>query len=240
MMPSAAIPFPLRLVYGLGLCVLIAAAATSGARAAEGRLYPSGPPNGVAYLRFANLTAQPVKVASAAATLRLGIDEASRVGEYDPVTPGNELTGSVVAGGKTAPIKLTLAQNELLTVFVTTGADGAPVITPVGDTPTDFNAQKAALALYNVDKACGAATLEAGGGHTAVISGVAPGKVGRRLVNPVNVALSVACSGASGVAAKVGQMDAGERYSIVLYAGAGAGAGPRTLALHDRMALLRP
>lgn len=232
-MPSA-----LRVLLALGLCTTIAAATSPDAYAAAGRLYPSGPPNGVAYLRFANLSALPVKVTSAAATLDLATDDAHRVGEYDPVTPGAELTGTVEAGGKTAPIKLKLTQNELLTVFVTIGGDGRPVVTAVGDAPTDFNAQKAALALYNLDTACAASTLEAGGGHTAVIADIAPGKVGRRLVNPVDAALGVSCGGETAVAAKLGQMDAGERYSIVLYTG--AGAKPAALTVHDRMALLRP
>ncbi|MGH7092498.1 MAG: alginate O-acetyltransferase AlgF [Stellaceae bacterium] len=227
-----------RPVFVLALCAALGVAVTSDARAAEGRLYPSGPPNGVAYLRFANLSAQPVKVISAGGTLTLTTDVGHRVGEYDPVTPGNELSGTVEIGGKTAPIKLKLTQNELLTAVVTTGGDGAPVVTLVGDTPTEFNAQKAALALYNLDKSCGTATLEAGAGHVAVVQHVAPDGIGRRLVNPVNVALTVACgAGAPGVVAKLGQMDAGERYSVFLYAG---GAGAQTLALRDEMALLRP
>ncbi|HVC52009.1 MAG TPA: alginate O-acetyltransferase AlgF [Stellaceae bacterium] len=227
-----------RPVFVLALCAALGVAATSNVRAAEGRLYPSGPPNGVAYLRFANLSAQPVKVKSAGGTLTLTTDGGHRVGEYDPVTPGSELTGTVDVGGKTAPIKLKLTQNELLTVVVTTGGDGAPLVTLVGDTPTEFNAQKAALALYNLDKGCKEATLEAGDGHAAVISGVAPDGVKRRLVNAVNVALAVACgAGGPGAVAKLGQMDAGERYSIFLYA---AGAGLQALAVHDEMALLRP
>jgi len=59
--------------------------------------------------------------------------------------------------------------------------------------PSDFNALKSSLALFNLDPACAKADLLAGDNHLAVVSDVAPGALGRRLVNPVDVALSVSC-----------------------------------------------
>jgi hypothetical protein len=225
----------------LGLVLVLAAlcgfAFVGSARAAEGRLYPSGPPNGVAYLRFANLSAATVKITSAGGALELGTEGVQRVGEFDPVTPGTELTGSAAIGGKTAPVKVTLKPNEFVTVAVTTGADGAPVVALVREEPTDFNAQKSALALYNLDKGCPAATLTAGDDHTAVISNVAPDATGRRMVNPVNVALAIAC-GDNATKVDLGAMAAGDRYSVFLFA---PSAGARqALALADKMAPFRP
>jgi hypothetical protein len=227
--------FP-RAVAALSLLLCVAA---QDAGAAEGRLYPSGPPNGVAYLRFANLSAQAVKIASPAAELDLPPADEHRVGEFDPVTPGAELTGSVQLGGKRTPIRLTLVPNEFVTVAVT-GSDADNLqIALLRETPNDFNAQKAALALYNLDKGCGEARLLAGGDHVAVITGVTPGKSGRRLVNPVDVALGLACGeGGTVVPASLGPMAAGERYSIFVFAGPGGGA--QTLGLRDRMAPFRP
>ena len=72
----------------LAVVALPGAAAQPGL-AAEGRLYPSGPPHGVAYLRFANLSPDTVKIVSPAAELSLPADDGHRVGEFDPVTPGH-------------------------------------------------------------------------------------------------------------------------------------------------------
>jgi alginate O-acetyltransferase complex protein AlgF len=226
-----------RSAVALGLGALCGLTLMGPAHAAEGRLYPSGPPNGVAYLRFANMSPSPVKVSSAGGTLDLAASGAARVGEYDPVTPGTELTGTAAIGGKTAPVKVTLKPNEFVTVVVGAGADGAPSVSLLREEPTDFNAQKAALALYNLDKGCSAATLTAGDGHTAVIANIAPGADGRRLVNPVNVSLAVAC-GDNATKVDLGAMAAGDRYSVFLFAP--SGGAPQTLALADKMAPFRP
>jgi len=228
-----------RLIAALGVCIGLGLAAPHGAGAEGGRLYPSGPPHGVAYLRFANLSGGMVKVTSAAATLVLPADDANRLGHYDPVTPGNELSGTVDLGGKTQPIKMTLKPNEFLTVAVTDGGGGAPRVTLMRETPTDFNALKSSLVLYNLDNKCGEAELVAGDSRIKVISGVIPDALGRRLVNPVDVALAVDCGDkASGVAVKLGQMVAGERYSIFFFAR--SGAAPQVFALRDEMTPFRP
>jgi hypothetical protein len=227
-----------RLIAALAVSIGLGLAASHGAGAEGGRLYPSGPPHGVAYLRFANLSGGMVKVTSAAATLVLPADDANRVGHYDPVTPGNELSGTVDLGGKTQPIKMTLKPNEFLTVAVTDGG-GAPKVTLMRETPTDFNALKSSLVLYNLEDKCAGAELVAGDSRIKVISGIAPDGLGRRLVNPVDVALAVDCGDkASGAAVKLGQMAAGERYSIFYFAR--PGAAPQVLALRDEMTPFRP
>jgi hypothetical protein len=229
--------FSRRLSLVLALGALLGLALTGSVRAAEGRLYPSGPPNGVAYLRFANLSPSAVKVTSAGGTLDLAATGAARVGEFDPVTPGTELTGTAASGGKTAPVKVTLKPNEFVTVAITAGQDGTPALALLREEPTDFNAQKSALALYNLDPHCAGATLTAGDDHAAIVSNVAPGADGRRMVNPVNVALAVAC-GDDATKVGLGAMAAGDRYSVFLFAPSG---GPRqTLALADKMAPFRP
>ncbi|GEM_PF-664472 len=220
---------------GLSLCLVTA----EGTGAADGRLYPSGPPNGVAYLRFANLSTQRVTVASPAAELALPSDNSQRVRQYDPVTPGTELTGTVKLGGKAEPINLKLTPNEFLTVVVTGSAEGGPHVTLVRESPSDFNALKSSLALYNLDPGCGDGKLLAGDDRIAVISGVTPDKSGRRLVNPVNVALTVACDDTSkGAAVELGPMAAGERYSVFVFAA--SGPGRQAFAVRDEMAPFRP
>lgn len=205
--------------------------------AAEGRLYPSGPPNGVAYLRFVNLAPGEVTITSPAAKIVVPADDAHRVGEFDPVTPGVALTGSAQLGAATKPIDVTLSANEFVTVAVTASGDGI-ALAVFRETPSDFNALKSSLGLFNADKDCAKAQLVVGDSHQTVVADVAPGAIGRRLVNPVNAELAVACGDpAQAVPAKLGQLNAGDRYSVFVVAG---GSGPQVVAQRDEQAPFHP
>jgi alginate O-acetyltransferase complex protein AlgF len=229
--------FARRVLGGAALFAAIAAMQPGQASAAEGRLYPSGPPNGVAYLRFVNLAPSEVTITSPAAKIVIPADDAHRVGEFDPVTPGVALTGSAQLGEATKPINVTLTANEFVTVAVTADGDGM-ALTVFRETPSDFNALKSSLALLNADKDCAQAQLVAGDNHQSVIPDIAPGALGRRLVNPVDVALGVACGDpAQAVPAKLGQLDAGDRYSVFVVAGQ---SGPQVVAQRDEQAPFRP
>jgi len=237
-MSIAVTPLPRRVASLLGLLACLGALHCAVAVAAEGRLYPSGPPNGVAYLRFVNLTSQEVTIVSPAAKIAIPADDAHRVGEFDPVTPGVALNGSAQLGEATKPINVTLTANEFVTVAVTAdGADGI-ALTVFRETPSDFNALKSSLALFNADKDCAKAQLVAGDNHQTVIPDVAPGAIGRRLVNPVDAELGVACADpAQAAPAKLGQLAAGDRYSIFVVAGK---SGPKAVAQRDEQAPFRP
>jgi len=213
----------------------ILAAATG---VAEDRLYPTGPPNGVAYLRFVNLTSQPVTISSGTARITVPADDEQRVRRYDPVTPGSELTATVQDGGAGKPIKITLEQNELATIAVVAVPGGGPETMIFRETPSDFNASKASLVLYNADGGCKDGRLLAGEKDTVVISGVEPGKEGRRAVNAINVALNVACGEAPKLSAQLGSLAAGDRYSVFVFAE--NGPAHRALALKDEMGNLKP
>lgn len=226
-----------RIFGGAALLAALAAAQPGPTFAAEGRLYPSGPPNGVAYLRFVNLTPGQVTITSPAAKIALSADDAHSVGEFDPVTPGVALTGSAQLGEATKPINVTLAANEFATVAVTADGDGI-VVNVFRETPSDFNAMKSSLALFNADNNCAKAELVAGDQHQSVIPDVQPGALGRRSVNPVNVALAVTCGDAAQVTlAKLGQLNAGDRYSIFVVAGK---AGPEIVGARDEQAPFHP
>ena len=236
-MSGAANPLSRRL---LGLAALAAICCAQGgtALAADGRLYPSGPPNGVAYLRFVNLAPREVTIISPAAKIAIPADAAHRVGAFDPVTPGVSLTGTARLGQATKPIEVKLAANEFATVAVVSDGADAIAVTVFRETPSDFNALKSSLGLFNADKSCAAARLVAGDKHQQVIGDVAPGAVGRRQVNPVNTALAVACGDpAQALPATLGQLNAGDRYSVFVAAGA---SGPEIVAQRDEQAPLRP
>jgi alginate O-acetyltransferase complex protein AlgF len=229
---------PYSLTRVLGTLALAALAVVAGAAlAADGRLYPSGPPNGVAYLRFVNLAPAEATIVSPAAKIAIPADDAHRIREFDPVTPGVSLTGSAQLGEATKPINVTLQPNEFVTIAVTGSADALSV-TMLRETPSDFNALKSSLGLFNLDQSCASAQLLAGDQHLAVVADVAPGTVGRRLVNPVDVALAVSCGDpAQAVPAKLGGLVAGDRYSVFVV---GSGSGRQVVAQRDEQAPFRP
>src|SRR5262249_3599431 len=141
-------------------------------------------------------------------------------------------------GTATQPIDLKLAQNEFATVAVTGSAEAGPAVTVLRETPTDFNAQKSSLGLFNLDKACAEAQLLAGENHLPGVAGVRPRAHGGRWVNPVAAALSVACGDpAQAVPVSLEPLAAGERYSIFVIAGP---AGRQAVAVRDEQAPLRP
>jgi alginate O-acetyltransferase complex protein AlgF len=220
----------------LAILVLFGLAGIGDARA-DGRLYPSGPPNGVAYLRFVNLAAADVTIVSPAAKIAILADDAHRIREFDPVTPGAALTGSAQLGEAAKPIDVTLKQNEFVTVAVTGSADNLQVVV-LREVPSDFNALKSSLGLFNLDPSCTNAQLVAGDNHLPVVTDVVPGAVGRRLVNPVNAALAVSCGDpAQLVPAKLGQLTAGDRYSVFVV---GSATGRQVVAQRDEQAPFRP
>lgn len=230
--------FRRRVIGNLAALAAIAAFGWGSALAAEGRLYPSGPPNGVAYLRFVNLSPQEVTIVSPAAKIAIPADDAHRVREFDPVTPGIALTGSAQLGESTKPIDVTLVPNEFVTVaIIGNGTDGVS-LTVFREVPADFNALKSSLALFNLDQGCTEAGLVAGDNHMSVITDVEPGKIGRRLVNPVNAELGVTCGDpAQSAPAKLGQLNAGDRYSVFLI---GTASGRQVVAQRDEQAPFRP
>jgi alginate O-acetyltransferase complex protein AlgF len=228
-----------RRLTGLALLAVAAALQGGATDAAGDQLYPSGPPNGVAYIRFVNLAPREVTIVSPSAKIAIPADDQHRVGQFDAVTPGVALTGSAKLGEASKPIDLKLVPNEFVTVVATAEGANGLTLTVFRDVPTEFNALKSSLALFNVDKGCAQAQLVAGGSHMSVIAGVAPGAVGRRMVNPVKAELGVACSDpAQATPAKLGQLAAGERYSVFV-AAAGA-SGHEVVAQRDEQALFRP
>jgi alginate O-acetyltransferase complex protein AlgF len=226
--------FSLRRLFG---GIALSAAIVGVATAADVRLYPSGPPNGVAYLRFVNMASAEVTIVSPAAKIAIPADPEHRIREFDPVTPGVALKGSAQLGEATKPIDVTLAPNEFVTVAVSSSGDGL-ALTVFREVPSDFNALKSSLGLFNLDQSCASAQLQTADTHQAVVSDVAPGAVGRRLVNPVSVELAVSCGDpAQSTPAKLGGLVAGDRYSFFVV---GSGSGRQVVATRDEQAPFRP
>jgi alginate O-acetyltransferase complex protein AlgF len=205
---------------------------------AEPQLYPTGPPHGAAYIRFVNTASEDLGIESRSAHITLPAIGERRATVFQPVVPGSRLSASLELAGRTQVIDLVLAANELVTVAVG-GAEPSglrPII--FREIPSDFNALKASVALYNRAMNCPDARLIAGDKGIVVISGVSPGGVGRQSINPISLSMSAVCSTTPGevAPAHLGQLEAGERYSVFFFED--PGGAPRAFAIHDQIGSL--
>jgi len=227
-----------RATIGLlaGCAALLLGSVPSGA-AEPPRLYDSGPARGAGFIRIANVSNGVVSITPAGrARIDLSAEDALRVTRFEAITPG-KIAASIRVGNQTRKLNVAIAANELVTVAIGVAANGSIATTVFRETPKDFNALRSSLALFGVDKTCANARLVADK-NTVVIAGVAPGSLGRKAVNPVKVALTVFCAKETrGLPAELGQLEAGERYSVLIFAA--QGAGRRVLALRDEMAVTR-
>lgn len=227
-----------RATIGLlaGCAALLLGSAPSGA-ADPPRLYDSGPARGAGFIRIANVSNGIVSIAPAGrARIDISAEDALRVTRFEAITPG-KIAASIRVGNQTRKLNVAIAANELVTVAIGIAANGSIATTVFRETPKDFNALRSSLALFGVDKTCANARLVADR-NTVVIAGVAPGSLGRKAVNPVKAALAVFCAKETrGLLAELGQLEAGERYSVLIFTA--QGGGRRVLALRDEMAVTR-
>jgi len=215
------------------VCAILAG--TSAVRSAEPQLYPTGPKNGAAYIRFVNTAGGPLSITSRLARIDLPAGDSRRATEFRAVVPGDDLAASLQVGGRTKMVDLVLARNELVTVVIGGVASGGPEAVIFRETPTDFNALKVSIALYNADKHCPNGQLVARKQNTLVISGIRPGALGRRSINPVNVGISGNCGDTPGTQLPVnlGELEAGERYSVFIFDD--ANGVRQALGIHDEI-----
>ena len=216
--------------------LLLAAAGAAGA-AGPARLYDSGPAHGAGFIRIANVSNGTISITPAGrARIEIGAQDALRVTRFEGIVPG-KIAASIRAGKQTKKLDVAIAANELVTVAIGVAANGVIVTTVFREMPQDFNALRASIALFGVDKSCASARLVAEK-DTVVIAGVTPGSLGRKAVNPVKVSLAVFCADQpAGLPAEPGPLEAGERYSVLIFSG--HGGGRRVLALRDEMAVTR-
>lgn len=178
---------------------------------AEIPLYATGPGDGdnLAYVRYVNATAGEVTVLADKAKVVLNSKNDGRVSPFFAIKAGTKLAVAVQRGSAKEVLNVTGKPWEYLTVVA--GADKSVTIR---ETPDDFNAMRASLALFNADAQCAEAMLQGGAKHTAIVDKVAPFSVQRRLVNPIKLTASVSCAGQAGQELDFAQLQAGERYSV--------------------------
>ncbi|RBH58306.1 MULTISPECIES: alginate O-acetyltransferase AlgF [Pseudomonas] len=196
----------------LGLATLISFAAAHGDTA----LYPTGPSQDSALIRFVNALDSPLDVLpegeQTPSTLAPSV-----VSVFSAVPADKPVTGALSSAGVSVPVKLNLVPGEFVTFVVLPGDKGFELLT-VREQPKDFNGLQASLALINADPDCtGGGLRRAGRQEQPIFHDLNPGLLERRDVNPVKLSVQGFCDGTLVTAPlSLGPLESGERYTVLI------------------------
>lgn len=195
-------------------------------------LYATGPAEDSAFIRFVNASPAPLEVVAQPGQAPLRLEAAQPVSLLFPVDSSKSIKGTLVSGGQKLSIDLKIEPSEFVTVFAV--PDGAGIQQAVVREPeNDFNALKASLAFFNVDASCTDAGLLLKGRRVDEFTSVPVNTAKRLMINPVQLSVQLVCANTNaGAALDLGQLKAGERYSVMLVPSA---SGPRLLHATDTL-----
>ncbi|MCU1717238.1 alginate O-acetyltransferase AlgF [Pseudomonas sp. 5P_3.1_Bac2] len=215
-----------------GLALVIGMFSAACLHAEEIALYPTGPSEDSAFLRFFNSTDTPLQL-SAANGASLSLAGEQRASDFLTVPAAKPITGSLKQNGQQQALAISVAPGEFATVVALADEQGLRYVT-LREQPDDFNGLKASLAIYNLAGSCAAAGIQAAGRKVDIFKDVPEGSVQRRSINPLALAVQLTCAGAAqGPVVELGQLAAGQRYSLFLVPTA---QGPRLLPTQDNLA----
>lgn len=146
---------------------------------------------------------------------------------------GKPIKGTLALAGLQQALDVSVQPGEFATVVGVPDGNALRLVT-VREQPDDFNALKASLAFYSLDANCTQPSLRSASGNVAIFKDVADGTAQRRSINPLKLAVQLTCGGAPrGDALDLGQLAAGQRYTVLLAPGA---QGPRLYQAQDTLA----
>ncbi|MND40060.1 Alginate O-acetyl transferase AlgF [compost metagenome] len=204
------------------------------AEAADIALYPTGPDQDSAFLRFINAADHPLQLLAEGSRASLKLEGTHAVSDYLPVPANQPIKGTLERNGNSQPLDIQVAAGEFASVIaLPDSAQGIRQVV-IREQPDDFNSLRASLAFISADPACTQAGLRAAGKNADLFKEVANGSVQRRAINPVSLSVQLVCAQTNvGAPLDLGQLKAGERYSVVLLPGAN---GPYLLLATDVLA----
>ncbi|MHC8348102.1 alginate O-acetyltransferase AlgF [Pseudomonas sp. RT4P38] len=214
------------------VCAVAALFSSVNALAAEFALYPTGPSEDAAFIRFVNAGTGPLDVIAQAGQPPMRLEAAQPVSLFFPVQSSNPVKGTLVSGAQKLAMDLKIEPGEFATVVALPDGTGIKQVA-VREQPDDFNGLKASLAFFNVDASCADASLRPAGRTADLFKGVPVDSLQRRSINPVSLSVQLVCANANvGAPLDLGELKAGERYSVMLVPSA---SGPRLLNATDSL-----
>ncbi|WP_159972327.1 alginate O-acetyltransferase AlgF [Pseudomonas sp. 8Z] len=205
----------------------------SSAWAADIPLYPTGPSEDSAFLRFFNAGSGVLELKAQGSGASLSVSEQARASDFLSVPAGKPVKGSLKQGGHEQALDVSVEPGEFATVFGLPDAPQGLRLVTLREQPDDFNALKASLAFYSLDASCADAGVQVAGRAVDIFKGVADGSLQRRSINPLKLAVQLRCAGASvGAPLELGELAAGQRYSLFLVPSA---QGPKLFWAQDTL-----
>lgn len=204
------------------------------AEAADIALYPTGPDQDSAFLRFINADDRPLQLLGEGSRAGFSLEGSNTVSDYLPVPANQPIKGTLERNGKNQPLDIQVAAGEFASVIaLPDGAHGFRQVV-IHEQPDDFNSLKASLSFISAAPGCTQASLRAAGLNAVLFKDVPDGSVQRRAINPVRLSVQLVCAKTDvGAPLDLGQLKAGERYSVVLLPGV---EGPFLMHATDVMA----
>lgn len=210
--PCARPAFLQGALRGVGMACALSMAAPLWA---EVQLYETGPSQDSSYLRFVNGSAQALEVEASGSKVKLVLQPSSPASDFQPVRARSEIKGALVQGSARQDVALSVLPGEFATVLGVTDGKGGLAVKVLREKPDSFNALKASIGFVSVDPSCAAAGLKVAGRDVALFENASGELITRRMINPVALSVQLVCGGqAMGAPLDLGQLQAGQRYSV--------------------------
>jgi len=182
---------------------------------AEVQLYETGPSQDSSYLRFVNGSNQAMEIEASGSKVKLALQPSSPASDFQPVRARSEIKGAFVQGAVRQDVALSVQPGEFATVLGVADGKGGLMVKVLREKPDSFNALKASIGFVSVDPSCAAAGLKVAGRDVALFENAATETITRRMINPVALSVQLVCAGqAVGAPVDLGQLQAGQRYSV--------------------------
>ena len=183
--------------------------------ATEMALYPTGPSQDSAFVRFVNGSESPLEIVASGSKSKILLNEKKPSSNFFPIAANKEIKGQFVGETLKSDVALTVKPGEFVSaVAVLKDNKLKPII--IRETPDDFNSLKASVALYNLAGAqCNVASLVIVGKGVNLVEKVQQNQIARRSINPLNISVELACdSKNTGINLNLGNLQAGKRYTL--------------------------
>lgn len=205
--------------YVLAVQALLAGLASFASHAAQIELYPSGPLEDAAFLRFVDGSGAGLRVVAEGSGAALELPAGTHATPYMAVAGGSTISGEISVGAHSRTVSVKAMPGEFVTV-VGLLEEGDLRPEALHDKTHDFTAVRASIAFYNLNESCVDAAVQVAGRQVFLFEHAAVREWARRHVNPVPLAVQLLCAGQpTGQALDLGVLRAGDRHSLFLIPG---------------------
>lgn len=184
---------------------------------AEPKLYPTGPAEDAAFIRFVTATAEPITVSTEHGA-QIKLSNAKPSTAWMQVTPETKLKANISYSGQKKTVVVEAKPSEFITIAVLPSATKGWVIETGHETPQNFDAFKVSLGLMNLAAECKTTSIKLAKKDIPIVSDVSLHDVGRRMINPMALSVDLYCNGKkTGEPISLDHLRAGDRWTLLLY-----------------------